>query len=1104
MPTLERFFVPIIRMLTAGGHALAYPLMTPGALWLTASAHDVAVKLGKYVETCLESGDLKPLLALLPAFERVECERMELDLSVHKATGDAYAPDFPLEAPVIRASVAGGTMLVHAPTIPAEVVVGSPEETVAATEEAVRAALARLKRLRSAAGFLPVLWWTTAAVTQEEIVVAVPTVTELAGKSSAGRESLLARVGARQTPGEGEKTWQRDEDVLRLARAVRGPDRRSVLVVGPSGTGKSAVIGELGRRKTELELGKLVIWSAGAAGIIRGLTAPEGWLEKLAQLCAELQSTEAVLHVRNFAQLFEIGRYIGNDVSVGEALRDPIARREIQVVSECTAEELTRLELRYPAAIANMHVLRLSELDEGALRDAVRRRAAALAESRGLMISDAALEEVLSLHWRYASHSGMPGKALRFLSSLLAAFSRAGTNVVQRADVIGAFCEQTGIPAALIDPQVPLNPGAVYTFFSERLLGQPAAVSIVCEVLAAVKARLVQMGKPIASLFFVGPTGVGKTELAKALAAFVFSSPDRMTRFDMSEYATPGAVLRLTGDDAGSEGRLTGAVREQPFCVLLFDELEKADSSFFDLLLQVLGEGRLTDARGKVADFSAAIIIMTSNLGTDTYVSGRVGFGDGDAGGGSVDLPSHFERAAQQAFRPELFNRIDRIVPFASLSPADVRAVLERELGRLAGREPVRRGAVAIEVAAAAKEIIAARGFDAKLGARQLQRAVSDSLLVPIAECMSQYGGAGRLVARAETRAEAGALAITVREGDPWPAGGRIRIDEHGRKRVPADGATSRRWYFDQVYYGSVYCQLLSQLDILEHRKEASGEAFWESSEQAARYSHLLAVRCEGEALLREIEELEDQAVAHLLGAGGHEVGEEQLAQIDSRHHLYRVRLYAAVFLAANCCTIGVYGSDACVGDAARTYISVARRRDYRVKARLVLAWDEAAADPVAAHPERPGRRKERPPTAPVDPVALASVPSGKKRPPTVEWKLEPAIAPFPKERVFGVELQIDGPCAADFFSPEGGVYEYGGRVDQRVFVCVSKGGLNSFKTPESYMRKTLVEPSPRRTIYATQIHDEQFDELGPGEYDALLAEILLWRLLYYLSEELL
>ena len=255
------------------------------------------------------------------------------------------------------------------------------------------------------------------------------------------------------------------------------------------------------------------------------------------------------------------------------------------------------------------------------IRDRLRVRAQqwARTEPNRPTVALEALAPVVELARRYLPYRAFPGKAVRFLEEL-----RATRDTVRDAtgrpiplgleDAYEAFSLVTGIPAFLLRDDRELHLDEVVGRLRKRMIGQEEAVRRVAETICVAKAQLGPGDKPLATFLFVGPTGVGKTELARSLADFLFGSENRLVRFDMSEYGDPWAAERLITGGTG-DGLLTSKVREQPFCVVLLDEIEKAHPAVFDLLLQVLGEGRLTDGRGRTTYFQNAIIVMTSNLG---------------------------------------------------------------------------------------------------------------------------------------------------------------------------------------------------------------------------------------------------------------------------------------------------------------------------------------------------------------------------------------------------------------------------------------------------------------------------------------------------------
>ncbi len=291
-----------------------------------------------------------------------------------------------------------------------------------------------------------------------------------------------------------------------------------------------------------------------------------------------------------------------------------------------------------------------------------------------------ALPIVIDLQRRYTRDTAFPGKGAGFLRRLAVKQENAEERIA-REQVIAAFHEQTGLPRSFLDQRQTLSPDDVQRALRERFDGQGDAVQAAVEIIGLAKARLNDPARPLASLLLLGPTGVGKTQFAKSLAAYLFGSDDRLLRFDMNEYVSASAVPQLVGTFAQPEGLLTSAVRRQPFAVVLFDENGKGHPDVFDLLLQVLGEGRLTDSLGRTADFTNTIIVLTSNLGAQRSATG-LGFGSRDE-----DLQRVSIRAAESFFRPEFFNRLDRVIPFDRIAREDLQQIARLLIDNVLRRE---------------------------------------------------------------------------------------------------------------------------------------------------------------------------------------------------------------------------------------------------------------------------------------------------------------------------------------------------------------------------------------------------------------------------------
>ena len=301
-------------------------------------------------------------------------------------------------------------------------------------------------------------------------------------------------------------------------------------------------------------------------------------------------------------------------------------------------------------------------------------------------------------------------------------------------DVLASLTESTGVPIDILDDDHALDLAALRERFASRVLGQPEAVDAMVDLVAMVKSGLCDPGKPFGVFLFVGPTGVGKTELARTLAEALFGNADRLLRLDMSEYASYDGFQRLLGV-GDVPGTLTGPVRAQPFSVVLLDEIEKSHVNVFDLCLQIFDAGRLTDSHGWLVDFRRTIVVMTSNVGGVRSFAESVGFG-----GDRDDLAraEDTQRELRRAFRPEFLGRLDRIVHFNALDLDTAESIAQREVARVLKRSGLARRGLAIDVGPDVLSLLLDKGWSPQLGARPLKRAVERLVLLPVARRVAE------------------------------------------------------------------------------------------------------------------------------------------------------------------------------------------------------------------------------------------------------------------------------------------------------------------------------------------------------------------------------
>ncbi len=543
-------------------------------------------------------------------------------------------------------------------------------------------------------------------------------------------EAELRKVGRLLNslyPDELPRALGRDAEVASLDRWLSLLDRRAILLVGQRQVGKTAIVRECLWRSLakEDQTRRKKIWLVSPMRLISGMSHVGKWEERVHAICDYLERSDGVLYLDDLPGLFTAGQTACSDLNVAQLLKPRLERRSLRLLAEITPEAWRVVRERDRALVDLFHVLPVTEPIEretllilvGVARECERQQRCEFA----LEVTPAAYE----LYRRFAGEAAFPGKAAEFLRRLAVKHSGAECS---RTDALVEFRERSGLQLSLLDRERSLDRETILRDLQKQVAGQDHALQAFADVLLTLKARLNDPRRPLAVFLFVGPTGVGKTECAKAFAKYLFGSEERLLRFDMNEMAGAGAGLRLTGTPAEPDGLLTGAVRRQPFSVLLFDEIEKAAPEIFDLLLGVLDEGRLSDALGRVADFTNCLILLTSNLGV--LESGRqISFGtearEQDAG---------FVAAAEKFFRPEFFNRLDRILPFRPLQPEHLVAITRKLLGDLLQRDGLRQRQCLFGFSPSAIDRLAELGRHPQLGARALKRVIEREVAQPLAE----------------------------------------------------------------------------------------------------------------------------------------------------------------------------------------------------------------------------------------------------------------------------------------------------------------------------------------------------------------------------------
>ena len=537
----------------------------------------------------------------------------------------------------------------------------------------------------------------------------------------------------------------REDEIQRVIQILGRRRKNNPMLVGDPGVGKSAivegiaikiVIGDIppslaDKRLISLDLGSIV------AG-----TKYRGDFEKrLKSIINEVAANpDVILFIDEFHTIVGAGGASGS-LDAANMLKPALARGDIQCIGATTLDEFRKIVEKDGALDRRFQKIMVEHTDIQHSISILDRLKTNYEKHHNVIYTDEAIEACVRMSDRYITDRCLPDKAIDAMDeagSMVRLKNPKKTGHVTAEDVASIISKMTGIPSGRIAEGEGNKLMKMRAKLQGRIIGQDDAIDKVVRAIQRNRAGIKDPGKPIGTFLFFGPTGVGKTQLAKALAEYLFDSEENMVRLDMSEYMEKFNVSRLIGAGPGyvgfeEGGQLSERVRRKPYCVVLLDEIEKAHPDVFNVLLQVMDEGRLTDSNGRTVSFRNTIVIMTSNVGSrelEEYGSG-VGF---NTAGRNVqgNRKAVLEKAVRKAFPPEFINRVDEQIFFNSLTKEDIEKIIDIELKGLKSR--VKEAGFELNVTPAAKRFVAEAGYDPSYGARPLKRAIQKHIEDPVSE----------------------------------------------------------------------------------------------------------------------------------------------------------------------------------------------------------------------------------------------------------------------------------------------------------------------------------------------------------------------------------
>ncbi len=529
----------------------------------------------------------------------------------------------------------------------------------------------------------------------------------------------------------------RDKEINRTIQILNRRSKNNPVIIGEPGVGKTAIIEGLAQRVVKGDVPESFkndkILSLDLGGLLAGASYRGEFEERLKSVIKEIEKNaeDYMLFIDEIHTIMGAGATEGS-TDAGNLLKPILARGNLRIIGATTLDEYRKYIEKDKAMARRFQPVRADEPTIKTATEILRGLKEKYEKYHGIKITDEAIISAVKLSDRYIADRYLPDKAIDLIDEAASALrieidmKTSDKKEINKDDISLIIAKWTGIPVNKLMENESEKLINLEQVLHQRVIGQNEAVEKISNAIRLSRSGLRDIKRPIGTFLFLGPTGVGKTELAKALANVLFNDDDAMIRIDMSEFMEKASVSRLVGTTAGyigfeEGGQLTEAVRRKPYSVILFDEIEKAHPDVFNIMLQMFDEGRLTDGQGRLVDFKNTVIIMTSNIASEIMLDKKIS---------DENKKTEVTNCLRTKFKPEFLNRIDEIIMFKGLTLEELKPIVEIQINSLRNR--LAEQGIGFAISPEAKDFLSREGYEPQYGARPLKRVIRQLVEIPV------------------------------------------------------------------------------------------------------------------------------------------------------------------------------------------------------------------------------------------------------------------------------------------------------------------------------------------------------------------------------------